>query len=433
MSQSIAPLLLAAFLGAPADGPECCAKKAAPPRLVTATFAVMDLVTPIPDFSPPALPPAVARPVVTAPPLPARVHGMVLPRPVALIHSPAPAPPTPMPARPARECRADQLMKLVTGMVRPYSWDEHGGPGKVSFYEVGGAMVVTNSPEVVAEVQELLNALRSLQDASVAVECRLLTVPAGFGRKNVFGDCRGEHDANTIAFLTAGQVDDLMHGVQQTHGACVTQTPKVSLFNGQTVEVSCGDEVVRTFTTGLDVRSDGDQPVFVPRQQAERLGTVLGLQATLAADRRMVRLAFELRQTELDGPVELVPVKHMVTPIYEGGSQGVPVPVTQLLQHPKIIRRKAKRVVTLPDGGTVAVPLGGRKADQEVIALLTARVIQQTEPECDAMPCRVAPVESPAANLVAEYHRACAEGQTEAAMRLAMQALAADPTCFTVK
>ncbi|HET6576125.1 MAG TPA: hypothetical protein VFG68_21160 [Fimbriiglobus sp.] len=431
MTQIVAPLLLAAFLGAPADCPECCAKKAAPPRLVTQTFAVMDLVTPIPDFPLRALPPVVDKPIVTAPPLPARVRGMILPRPVAVVHYPkAPTPPKPMPARPLRECRADQLMKLVTGMIRPYSWDAHGGPGKISFYEIGGAMVVNNSPEVVAEVQDLLTSLRRLQETVIAVECRLLTVPAGFGRKSVFGDCGCEHDAGPVAFLTADQVGDLMHGVQKVPGAGVMQAPKISLFNGQTTELSCG-EVVRTFTTGLDVRSNDEQSVFVPRQQAERLGTVLGLQATLAADRRSVRLAFDLRQSELDGPVELVPVKYMVTPVFEGGSQGVPVPVTQFLQKPRIARRAAKRVVALPDGGTVAVPLGSRKADREVIALLTARVIHQTATEVDAKPCCAAVKESPAAELVAAYRRACAAGRTEEAMRLAMQALAADPACFT--
>ena len=323
-------------------------------------------------------------------------------------------------------------MKLVTGTVRPYTWDDLGGPGKICFHEVGGALVVNNSPEVVAEVKELLTALRRLQDKSIAVECRLLGVPAGYGRTHVFGDCRGEADPGTVAFLSAAQVEGLLRDVQQSATATVMQFPKVTLFNGQTVETGCGDGVVRTFTTGLDVRSHDGQSVFVPRQVAERLGTVLGLQATLAADRRSVRLAFELRQSELDGPVELVPVKYTVTLKAEGGSKGNVLPVTQPLQKPKVARRSAKRVVTLPDGGSVAVPLSGRAGDKEVIALLTARVILHQEAEFEAKPWRRA-VESPAAELVAAYQRACAEGRTEDAMRLAMQALAADPRCFTGK
>jgi hypothetical protein len=37
---------------------------------------------------------------------------------------------------------------------------------------------------------------------------------------------------------------------------------------------------------------------------------------------------------------------------------------------------------------------------------------------------------SKAAELAAAYRKACAAGKTEEAMRLAMQALAADPMCF---
>ena len=65
-----------------------------------------------------------------------------------------------------------------------------------------------------------------------------------------------------------------------------------------------------------------------------------------------------------------------------------------------------------------------------MIALLTARVIHQDGAECEAMRCTIAPVESPTAKLVAAYRRACAEGRTEDAVRLALQALAADPRCF---
>jgi hypothetical protein len=319
-------------------------------------------------------------------------------------------------------------MKLVKGMVRPYTWDELGGTGTLSFYEIGGALVVKNSPEVVAEVRDLLDSLRRLQEKSIAVECRLLSVPAGFGRSRVFGDSRGEMDAGAVAFLTAAQTEGLLRDVERDAGATVTQFPKVTLFNGQTVETGCGDGTVQTFATGLDVRSHEGQSVYVPKQTTERLGTVLGLQATLAADRQAVRLAFKLQKAELDGPVELVPVKYTVTPVFEGGSRGVPVPVTQLVQKPKVTRHSAKRVVTLPDGGTVAVPLGSRAGDREVIALLTARVIVQSEAEFTAKPCAAA--ESPVAKLVAEYRRACAEGRTEDAVRLAMQALATDPKCF---
>ena len=45
-----------------------------------------------------------------------------------------------------------------------------------------------------------------------------------------------------------------------------------------------------------------------------------------------------------------------------------------------------------------------------------------------AKPAR--PADTEVSRLVAAYHKACADGRTEHAMRLAMQALSLDPNCF---
>jgi hypothetical protein len=80
-------------------------------------------------------------------------------------------------------------------------------------------------------------------------------------------------------------------------------------------------------------------------------------------------------------------------------------------------------------------------AEQEVIVLLTARVVGACGEKGAAVECCPAPPRpvaacgacceaGPAAKLVAAYRQACADGRTEEAMRLALQALAADPMCF---
>src|SRR5262249_8140655 len=86
----VAPLgvgLLPALLG-PAAAKEPQLSK----RLVTKTFSVAELVTPIPDFTP---------------------------SPLAAWKKPTIAE------------SGEQLTRLVTSAVRPYSWDVMGGPGKV--------------------------------------------------------------------------------------------------------------------------------------------------------------------------------------------------------------------------------------------------------------------------------------------------------------
>ena len=356
----------------------------------------------------------------------------------------------PLPAPSPAPCvTGDALVRVVTSAVRPASWKCAGGTGTVEFYPVGHSLVVHNSPEVVREVETLLDALRKTQDQTIAVECRLVSVPVGFAARAGL-DFAAANSSPTV-LLNDVQVFLWMEAVQGDRRVNVMQAPKITLFNGQTGHVSCECET-KTFTTGLDVRTVDGQTVAVPKQETIALGTTLQVQPTLSADRRHVRLAFAVRQAELNEPVTLMPITHTVTPVFEGGSSGVPVPFTQFIQQPAVARRSAERTVTLPDGGTVAVPVGTRvvetrteefgppvlsrvpyvnrlfknvglaREEHEVIALLTARVVTP----CEEKACCA----SPAAGLVAEYRSACAAGKTEEAMKLALKALAADPGCF---
>ncbi len=48
-----------------------------------------------------------------------------------------------------------------------------------------------------------------------------------------------------------------------------------------------------------------------------------------------------------------------ITPVFEGGSQGVPIPFTQFFQQPSISEINVQTTVAVPDGGTAV--LGGLK------------------------------------------------------------------------
>jgi len=57
--------------------------------------------------------------------------------------------------------------------------------------------------------------------------------------------------------------------------------------------------------------------------------------------------------------VPLFPITTFVTPVFEGGSQGQPIPFTQFYQQPSFTEISAQTTVAVPDGGTVL--LGGLK------------------------------------------------------------------------
>ena len=59
---------------------------------------------------------------------------------------------------------ADHLVKVVMQTVRPYTWAESGGRGTAEFFDIGCALVVTNTPDVVSDVGALLEALRRLKE-----------------------------------------------------------------------------------------------------------------------------------------------------------------------------------------------------------------------------------------------------------------------------
>ncbi len=67
---------------------------------------------------------------------------------------------------PADEKQGDQLAKVVTTVVRPYSWQVRDGRGTAEFFEIGCALVVANTPDVLREVGDLLEGFRRLQAAS---------------------------------------------------------------------------------------------------------------------------------------------------------------------------------------------------------------------------------------------------------------------------
>ena len=89
-------------------------------------------------------------------------------------------------------------------------------------------------------------------------------------------------------------------------------------------------------------------------------GVSVTVQAVISADRRFVRLNLSPSLTALaSATVPLFPISTFITPVFEGGSQGQPVPFTQFFQQPSFTEIVAQTTVAVPDGGTVL--LGGLK------------------------------------------------------------------------
>jgi type II secretory pathway component GspD/PulD (secretin) len=165
-----------------------------------------------------------------------------------------------------------------------------------------------------------------------------------------------------LAFLSDIQVQMFLEAAQGDRRTNVMQAPKLTMFNGQSANISINDQ--QFFLTGINVTTVSGQLVFSPQNSPFPLGVAMFMQPVVTGDRRFVRLNIQQTMTNLaSATVPLFPITTIVTPIFEGGIQGQPIPFTQYIQQPTFSTITVRTTVMVPDGGTVL--LGGLKTLSE--------------------------------------------------------------------
>jgi type II secretory pathway component GspD/PulD (secretin) len=85
--------------------------------------------------------------------------------------------PKPVPGQTLEEL----LIRLITTTIAPETWSSQGGKGTINYYPLGLALIVGQQTlDIQQEIQDLLQALRRLQDLEVAIEMRLVSVSEAF-------------------------------------------------------------------------------------------------------------------------------------------------------------------------------------------------------------------------------------------------------------
>src|SRR5262249_29880083 len=138
----------------------------------------------------------------------------------------------------------------------------------------------------------------------------------------------------------------------------ILQAPKLTTFNGQLATVHIGR--TQDFTTGIKVfEKDGSGSLqHYPEHSMHFLGSGFGVQSVVSADRKSVAMKVRMDHSELAGPVALEPVTINITPVFEGGSKGTPIPFTQYVQRPNIQSVALEKSVSIPVGCTVLFDAG---------------------------------------------------------------------------
>jgi type II secretory pathway component GspD/PulD (secretin) len=162
-----------------------------------------------------------------------------------------------------------------------------------------------------------------------------------------------------LAFLSDIEVYMFLEAAQGDQRTNVMQAPKLTMYNGQVATIMVSD--MQFFVTSVTVAQLGGQVVFVPNNTPIPTGGIdLTLNPVISADRRFVRLSLTPTITNITtANVQLFPITTFITPVFEGGAVGQPVPFTQFLQQPVINTISVMTTVNVPDGGTVLI--GGMK------------------------------------------------------------------------
>ena len=324
------------------------------------------------------------------------------------------------------------LIQLIESTIQSDSWENSGtGEGTISAYPANLSLVVNNTQEVQDQIVDLLKKLRELNDVQIVIEVRFITLVDNFFERvgidfdfalndNFTGDPNADtfaqsgvigrtpvtdfapsanldlgflQDGFTSAAPAIGGFDvgtaanfgfailsdiEVFFLIQASKGSIrsnVTNSPTVTMFNGQSATVTNGFQ--RPFVTSVTpVVGDfavAHQPIITILPD----GTNLNVSAVVSNDRRSVRMTLVPQFTQI-GDVETFTFEGSTTtevststfldqlldaanPLSSGNdldevettSTGVTV------QLPVIATTSVSTVVSVPDGGTVL--LGGVK------------------------------------------------------------------------
>lgn len=233
------------------------------------------------------------------------------------------------------EARAEQLMKTIRSTVERDTWDDRGGTGTLDFYETGTSLVVRNSPAAVARVTECVERMRKLQDTQVVVEMRLLTVPSGGEAvKKLLG-------GKETAALSAAQLNDLLARLKADGQVEVMSQPRLTLMNKQTGFVQIGQQFPRLTA----VAPAGPAGLPAPVAECVGVGMTSRLTPEVAADLKSVRLKLDVQLSEPSA----------TTVDLGNGIKACPIDC-----------QKVEATLAVPDGGSMAVLVGTKKAERRV-------------------------------------------------------------------
>jgi hypothetical protein len=164
----------------------------------------------------------------------------------------------------------DGLIDLITGTVKPMTWEDVGEPGTIRPLATNLSVVVSQTEDVHKEIVALLEQLRRLQEITVMVDTRVVFVPGDVvpaGGQEEIGEWPGlayiagqsKERPNMLRSTLDAQQLKLLLDVAGKNGGRVTPVRRFTAFNGQMAEMSLPAENGKTHRAEIQAIVSNDQ------------------------------------------------------------------------------------------------------------------------------------------------------------------------------
>jgi hypothetical protein len=175
---------------------------------------------------------------------------------------------------PLAQASFEALIDLLETSIAPDSWEARSGPGSIMPYRTTLSLVIRQTQAVHEEISKLFGQLRRLQDLQVELQIDVLTIAGTASRFPVELEPKVDGTASHLAEARSRRVRE---SIAESVGVAIVSSPKMILCNGQGAELKL-------------------------RRRLGRVGTVplppLQLVPAIAADRSAVRLKVAVGATQ---------------------------------------------------------------------------------------------------------------------------------------
>ncbi|QVL33684.1 hypothetical protein KIH39_07180 [Telmatocola sphagniphila] len=157
----------------------------------------------------------------------------------------------------------------------------------------------------------------------------------------------------------------LLHDLQlrqDLKGDCsLIAMPQMATDSGRECTINVGHKA--SFLTKVTIESQNGHIVYLPKSEEVDLGFKLACTAKSSTDKQTINMNVkaEIKSLANEGHVPLFPITTVITPVYEGGSQGQPIEAIQYIQQPEFNQTENSISMGMRAGFANVVELGQEK------------------------------------------------------------------------